>query len=58
MKHWQCPKVNGVLGHRGYQDVALREQVGAAVMVDHAFGVAGGAGGVVDGDGVPFVCRH
>jgi hypothetical protein len=39
------------------QSVAEGVQVGAAVVVDDALGVAGGAGGVVDRDGVPFVGR-
>ena len=36
-------------------DVAGRVQVGAPVVGDHALGVAGGAAGVVQRDGVPFV---
>ncbi len=37
--------------------VAQRVEVGAAVVVDHALGVAGGAGGVVERNGLPLVIR-
>ena len=38
--------------------LADRHQVGAAMMIDDALGVAGGARGVVERDRVPFVVRH
>ena len=34
------------------------EQMRAAVVIDHALGIAGGAGRVVQRDRVPFVARH
>ncbi|MCY1498545.1 hypothetical protein D9M68_325330 [compost metagenome] len=37
--------------------VAQGVQIGATVVVDHALGVAGGAGGVIQGDGLPLVLR-
>ena len=40
------------------EDVADGVQVGAAVMGHHALGIAGGAGGVAERDGVPFVLRQ
>ena len=36
----------------------MRQQIGAAVMIDHALGIARGAGRVVERDRVPFVVRH
>ena len=38
-------------------DVAVGQQRGAAMMIDHAFGVAGGAGGVVQCNRLPLVLR-
>ena len=35
----------------------MRQQIGAAMVIDHALGIAGGAGGVVERDRVPFVGR-
>ena len=36
-------------------DITERQQIGPAVMVDHALRVAGGAGSVVQRDRIPFV---
>ncbi len=47
-----------MLLHRRGQHVALGKQVGAAVMVDDALGIAGGAGSIVERDGVPFILGH
>ena len=58
VKHRQGPEIDGVLGHAPGHGVAAGVQVGAAVVVDDALGVAGGAGGVVEGDGVPLVGRE
>ncbi|MDT4861018.1 hypothetical protein FQZ97_956030 [compost metagenome] len=44
-----------MLGHVPFEDVADRVRGRAAVVVDHALGVAGGAAGVVERDGVPLV---
>ncbi|MNZ32539.1 hypothetical protein D3C78_498700 [compost metagenome] len=57
VEHRQGPQVHRVLAHRPDHLVAQRVQVGAAVVVDHALGIAGGAGGVVQRDGVPLVLR-
>ena len=38
--------------------LAMRQQIGAAMVIDDALGIAGGARGVVERDGVPFVVRH
>ena len=40
------------------QGVAQRVQIGAAVMRDHALGVAGGSRGIGQRDGLPFVGRE
>ncbi len=40
------------------QHIAVTHQRGAAMMEDDALGIAGGAGGVVERDRVPFVVRH
>src|SRR5690606_30964924 len=58
MKLRQNPQVYRVLAHVPGHDVVHRIQVGATMVVDHAFRVAGSAGGVVQGDGVPFVIRQ
>ena len=55
VEHRQRPQVDRVVAHVPADDVGQRVQVGAAVVVDHALGVAGGAGGVVERDGVPLV---
>ena len=47
-----------MLRHPAGQHVALCEQRGAAVMIDHALGIAGRAGGIVERDRVPLVVRH
>ncbi|MCY1506165.1 hypothetical protein D9M68_404040 [compost metagenome] len=57
VEHRQGPQVHRVLAHGPDHLVAQRVQVGAAVVVDHALGIAGGAGGVVQRDGVPLVLR-
>ena len=47
-----------MLGHVPFKDVADGVQVGAAIVIDHALGIAGGAGRVVQRDGVPLVGRR
>src|SRR5271154_1100733 len=42
----------------GGDDIADREQIGAAMVVDDALGIAGRARGVVERDRVPFVARR
>ncbi|MNQ31925.1 hypothetical protein D3C85_453080 [compost metagenome] len=57
VEHRQGPQVDGVVAHRPGHLVAHGVEVGAAVVVDDALGVAGGTGGVVETDGVPLVLR-
>ena len=54
VKHRQGPQIDRVLPHAPDQDVAERVQVGAAMVIDDAFRVAGGARGVVERDRVPI----
>ncbi|MCY1336266.1 hypothetical protein D9M69_220680 [compost metagenome] len=51
----QRPQEDGVPGHVPVEHVRQRSQIGAAMVVDHALRVACGAGGIVEGDGLPFV---
>ena len=55
VEHRQGPEVDRVRAHAPDLHVADRVQVGAAVVIDHALGVAGGAAGVVEADGLPFI---
>jgi len=57
VEHRQGPQVHRVVAHRPGHLVAHGVEVGAAVVVDHPFRIAGGAGGVVEADGVPLVLR-
>ena len=57
MEHGQRPEIDWVLAHAASDDIALRKQIGTAMVVDNAFRVAGGAGCVIEGDRVPFVER-
>ena len=47
-----------MLAHGAGDDVRHRQQIRAAMMIDDAFGVARGAGRIVQRNGVPFVVRH
>ena len=58
VEHRQRPQIDRMLAHAAGDDVGHRQQISAAVMIDDAFGIAGGAGGVIERDGVPFVGRH
>ena len=58
MEHRQRPEINRMLGHAAGDDIADREQRRAAVMIDHALRIAGGARSVIERDRVPFVVRH
>ena len=58
VEHRQRPQIDGMLLHRRRDDVALGEQVGAAMMIDDALGISGRARGVVERDGVPLVLGH
>ena len=55
VEHGQRPQVHRVLGHVPFEDVGDGVHRRAAVVIDHALGVAGGAAGVVQRDGIPFV---
>ena len=55
VKQRQRPKINRVMGHFPGHHIVHRVGPGAAVGIDHAFGVTGGAGGVVQRQGVPLV---
>ncbi len=58
VEHRQRPQIDRMLAHRAGDDVADREQIRAAMVIDHALRIAGGARGVVERDRVPFVVRH
>ncbi len=58
VEHRQGPQIDRMFAHRGRQRIALRQQVGAPVVRDDAFRVAGGTRGVADRNRVPFVLRH
>ena len=57
MKHRQGPQVSGEVRHGPSGHIAHRVQVGTAVVRDNPLGVASGAAGVADGNGIPFVLR-
>src|SRR5262249_27854614 len=58
VEHRDGPEIDRVLAHAAGNDVADREEVGAAVVIDDPFGVAGGAGRVVERDRVPLIVGH
>ena len=55
MKHRQRPQIHGEFGHVPIHDVGNRVHHRAAVVVDHAFGVARGARSVIERNRIPFV---
>ena len=55
VEHRQGPQVDGMMREVPADDVRERVEVRAAVVVDDALRVPGGARGVVEGDGAPFV---
>ena len=55
MEHRQRPEIDAVLAHAAGKHIADCQQVGAAMVVNDALGIAGGARGVVERDGVPFI---
>ena len=55
MEHRQRPQVGREMRHGPARRIAHRVQVGTTVVSDNALGVAGGAAGVADRDGVPLV---
>ena len=58
VEHRQGPQIDCVFLHRGGQGVALSKEIRATVMRNDTFGIARGARGVVDRNGVPFVLGH
>ncbi len=57
VEHRQRPQVHGVARHAPVDDVRQRVQVGAAMVIDDALRIAGGAGRVVERDRIPLVGR-
>ncbi len=55
VKHRQGPQVDRMLAHGPHRLIAHAVHVGTAMVINDAFRVTGGAGGVVQGDGIPFV---
>ncbi len=55
VEHRQRPEIDRMLAEIGRQDVADGVEIGAAVVGHHALGVARGARGIAQRDGVPFV---
>ncbi len=55
VKHGQGPQVHRMAAHVPGKDIADGVEVGAAVVVDDALGLAGGAGGVVERNRLPLV---
>ncbi len=58
VEHRQGPQVDAARPQLEDQRAGAGVEVGAAVMQDHALGIPRGAGGVVDGDRLPFVLRR
>ena len=58
VEHRQRPEIDRVLAHAGGDRVGVAHQRRAAMVVDDALRIAGGAAGVIERDGVPFVGRH
>jgi hypothetical protein len=57
VEHRQRPQVHRVVRHAPDEDIADAVQIGAAVVIDHALRIAGGARGVVERDRLPLVLR-
>src|SRR6202041_1921956 len=58
MEHRQGPEIDGMRAHVRGDDVAEREQAGAAMMVDDALGIARRPRSVIESYRVPFVERR
>ena len=58
MEHRQRPEIHRVLRHAPVEDVADRVQMRAAMVIDHALRIAGGARRVVQRDRIPLVGRR
>jgi hypothetical protein len=57
VKHRQGPQIGRMQAHVPHHGVADRVQIRAAMVVDHPFGIAGRAGGVVEGNRLPLTGR-
>ncbi|EDM49264.1 hypothetical protein MDG893_07700 [Marinobacter algicola DG893] len=57
MEHRQCPQVDGLGRHVESHGVGHGRKIGTAMVVNHTFWIAGGSRGVIQGNGVPLVCR-
>ena len=55
VEHGQGPEIDRLSREAEFQHVAERVQIGAAVVIDDPFRTSGGAGGVVEADGLPFI---
>src|SRR5690554_704733 len=55
MEHRQGPQIHRMITHRPSHLVAHRVEERAAMVVHHAFGVTGGARGVIERNGLPFI---
>lgn len=55
MEHGQRPQIHRMWRHAARQHIAHRIEIRAAMVIQHALGVAGGARGVVEADVLPFI---
>src|SRR5262249_13360056 len=58
VEHRQRAEIGAVVVHAAGEHVADGEEISAAVVIDHALRIAGGAGGIVERDRVPLVVGH
>ena len=58
VEHRQCPEIDAVPAHAAGEHIADREQISAAMMIDDALGIAGGARGIIERNRVPFAVGH
>src|SRR5690349_11320628 len=58
VKHWQRPQINRAISHPARKCVAITHQSGTAMMTNHALGIAGSAGRVIQRNRVPLIVRH
>ena len=55
MKHRQRPQIDRVQTHTGFDGIGVAHERCAAVVINHALGIAGRARRVVERDRVPFI---
>src|SRR5579864_6291220 len=55
MEHRQGPEIDRVGPEAEHQRISERVQIGAAMVIDDALGIARGAGGVEEAERVPFI---